>query len=77
MSRYRYMTHKQASRYLGIKEGALYKLVQRRGVPYGRRGGRLVYDKHRLDEWIEACHKKHGVTLEEAIEYNLKKGAWL
>lgn len=74
---YRYMNHKRAAKYLGIKESALYKLVQRRMVPCGKRGSKLVYDKHMLDLWMDECHKKGGVTLEEAIENYLKKGAWL
>ena len=74
---YRYMTHKIAAKYLGIKETALYKLVERRMVPYGKRGSTLVYDKRLLDLWLDECHKKGGVTREEAINTFLKKGAWL
>lgn len=46
-------------------------------MPYGKSGSTLVYDKHRLDLWMDECHKKRCVTLEEAIENHLKRGAWL
>ena len=71
---YRYMNHKQAAEYLGMSEGRLYKLVEIRQVPYGKRGGSLVYDKHLLDIWVDECHKKGGVTVQEAVRRHLKKG---
>ena len=73
MSIRRYMTNKQAAEYLGIKEDALRKLAQRREVPHGRRGNRLVYDKVILDEWMKVCHKKLGVTLQEALQRLFRK----
>ena len=74
MSRNRYMTYKQPAEYLGIRESALYKLVQRRRVPYGKRGRRLIYDKVRLDDWAKICHKQRGVTVQEAVRRHLRKG---
>ncbi|MDV2496370.1 MAG: helix-turn-helix domain-containing protein [bacterium] len=73
----RYLTHKQASQYLGINKDSLYKLVRGGEVPAGKRGKALIYDKNRLDKWVDQCHKKRGVTLQEAIKNHLKKGAWL
>ena len=71
---YRYMTHKQAAEYLGMDKRRLYRLVERRPIPYGKRGKALIYDKVRLDDWVDICHKKHGVTLQEAVGRYLKKG---
>lgn len=77
MENKRYMNHKETAIYLGISGDSLHKLAQRRMVPYGKRGNRLVFDKHNLDEWMSVCHKKQGVTLEEAIDNHIKKGGLL
>ena len=74
MSRHRYMTHKQAAEYLGMDKRRLYRLVERRQVPFGKRGSALIYDKVRLDDWVDFCHKKHGTTMQEAVQRYLKKG---
>lgn len=73
----RYLNHKEASRYLSTTPGGLYKLGDRRMVPYGKRGSKRIYDRHNIDILMDECHKKGGVTLEEAIDTFLRKGAWL
>ena len=44
---------KEASEYLGIPIGSLYKLVWQRRLPFVVRIGRsLRFDKERMDKWI-------------------------
>lgn len=70
----RYMDHKEATEYLGISKGALYQLVKKRWIPYGKRGSKLIFDRVRLDNWVQACHKIYGVEIEEAVETLIKRG---
>ena len=45
---------KEASEYLGISKGSLYKLVWQRRVPFVVRVGRsLRFDKIKMNLWIE------------------------
>ena len=67
------MNHREASKYLGISEAGLYGLVKKSQIPHTGRGKTLRYDRVRLDNWVEECHEKHGVTLEKAIENQIRK----
>ena len=50
----RLMDVKEAAEYLGMTEGALYKKVWKRQVPFAVKIGRsLRFDTVRMDEWIE------------------------
>lgn len=40
----RYMNLNQATEYLGISKCALYELVKKRWIPYGKRGSKLSSD---------------------------------
>ncbi len=62
----------QTVAYLGLKkETQLYGLVARRKIPYrrigaGKRGGRLVFFKEELDDWMrEKLDDGVGLTFEE------------
>ncbi len=70
----RYMQRKQATEYLGITKDTLYQLVKKRSIPYGKRGKTLVFDRVKIDEWLDTCHSIYGVTLEEAVQNHIKKG---
>ncbi len=41
--------------YLGRSEGAVRNLVLRRAIPYRKVGGRLVFLKREIDDWIETA----------------------
>ena len=70
----RYMQRRQATEYLGITKDTLYQLVKKRSIPYGKRGKTLVFDRVKIDEWLDTCHSIYGVTLEEAVQNHIKKG---
>jgi excisionase family DNA binding protein len=49
----RLMPIREAAGYLGLTEGALRKLVERRGIPFVRIGKRAIrLDVRELDRWI-------------------------
>lgn len=49
-----YLTAREAVEYLRLSSvRALYGLVAEHGLPYGRRGRIYLFDKRKLDRWIE------------------------
>ena len=53
---------KEAAEYLRRTEGAIRKLVLRRAIPFHKPGGRLLFVKSEIDQWIQ---RSEGVTLEK------------
>ncbi len=49
----RLLNIKEASEYLGIPKGSLYKLVWQRRIPFVKIGKALRFDKEKIDKWIE------------------------
>ena len=70
----RYLGRREAQEYLSVTKDTLYQLVKKRSIPYGKRGKTLVFDRIKLDEWLDTCHTIGGVTLEEAVQNHIKKG---
>ena len=46
-----------ASHYLSISKSLLYKLAERKKIPIVRIAGRLLFDKEKLDRYIERNSK--------------------
>jgi len=43
-----------AAAYLSLSRTAVYHLVERGKLPHHRAGGRLLFDKRQLRQWVEA-----------------------
>ncbi len=54
-----------AAEFLGVSEKALRARIARGQVPFKRWGGRLVFRRQELSEYLEMLP---GVSLEEALE---------
>lgn len=55
----RYMSVATCAVYIGRTETALYVMVRRKQIPHSKVHGRLVFDKDRIDRWMER-HTKRG-----------------
>jgi excisionase family DNA binding protein len=42
-----------AAEFLARSAKAIYQLVERRRIPHHRAGGRLLFDRRELREWVE------------------------
>jgi excisionase family DNA binding protein len=42
-----------AADFLGLSRKAVYRLVERHGLPHHRAGGRLLFDRRELRAWVE------------------------
>jgi excisionase family DNA binding protein len=59
------MNLKMAAEYLGVDERFMYKLNNRREIPFSKPGGKIVfYWKSKLDAWIN----KNRVASQEELE---------
>ena len=48
-----YLSMEELSRYTGIPKGTLYKMTHRREIPFSRPGGALIFDRKKIDRWLE------------------------
>lgn len=51
--------------YIDRSPGAVRNMVLRRAIPYRKPGGRLLFDREQIDEWIK---NSEGVSLEELLK---------
>ncbi len=52
------LTIKQAGELLSLSVPTLYGYVQKRAIPFCKRGKRLYFSKQDLTNWIKASHSK-------------------
>jgi len=57
-----YLTTDQLSRYIHKTQGAVRNLVLRRAIPYRKPGGRLLFIRREIDEWVQMSE---GITIDE------------
>lgn len=51
-----WLTAKEAVDYLRLGSlRALYRLLNEHQLPHGRRGRIYLFDKRKLDRWVESC----------------------
>ena len=60
----RLLTLKEAAKYLGKTEKALYLSVMRKEVPFRKWGKKLVFDRIELDKFIAALP---GITFDDVL----------
>ncbi len=48
------MSTKEVARYLGVHEKNIYRLARDRRIPGTKLGGKWVFPKHLIDEWIDS-----------------------
>lgn len=47
----RYLSVKDLHEYFGISEVGIYRLVEKRKIPFFRRGRRVMFDRILIDAW--------------------------
>lgn len=59
-----YFDTQQLASYIHRTPGAIRNLVLRRAIPFRKPGGRLLFVKTEIDEWVASSE---GVSLEEIL----------
>jgi len=62
-----YLSATEAGRFIGRSAGAIRNLVSRRKIPYRKAGGRLLFIRSELEEWVDLSP---GMTMEEISKSN-------
>ena len=71
-----FLTIEQASKFLGYKVSTLYKKNSQGEIPfYNPSGGKVLYSKRELEEWIKNKRQIIGQDMETFISYLTKKVA--
>jgi excisionase family DNA binding protein len=52
MEESRYMDIKKVCRYTCRSTSSIYKKVMKKEIPYIKVGGKLIFDKIKIDEWM-------------------------
>jgi excisionase family DNA binding protein len=52
----------EVAAFLRTSAGAVYKLVERRGIPHVRLGRRVLFDSRAIHKWIERHHVVAGIA---------------
>jgi hypothetical protein len=60
----RYGSLPATAAHLNVTEKGLRKLVERRAIPFRKRGNRLIFDLQEIDAWVRSLP---GVSLDEAL----------
>ncbi|BBO72769.1 hypothetical protein DSCW_01860 [Desulfosarcina widdelii] len=62
----KYLTATEAGEYIGGRSaGAVRNLVMRKAIPFRKPGGRLLFIREELDEWIQTSS---GIKIDELLE---------
>jgi excisionase family DNA binding protein len=48
------LTVRELSKWLRLSESHIYSLVSKKKVPYNKVGGKVLFDKQKIKNWIEA-----------------------
>ena len=64
----KYLSVREAAEYIGYSVGYIYKLVAINAIPcYAPNGGRIIFNRVELDEWIKAKGKRQGKPEDECL----------
>jgi len=48
-----FLTVKELSKWIKLSESHIYFLVNKRKIPFAKLGGKLLFDKQKIKEWID------------------------
>jgi len=65
------MTLDEAAGYLRLPKNSIYKYTSARRIPFLKFGKRILFDKHKLDEWLEQYSRKTEEEIIAATKYNV------
>lgn len=69
----RVMSIQEVAEYLDISVGTIYKKTSKREIPFIRKGKRLYFMKHEIDEWLlEGRNKTQEEIEKQAADYIMK-----
>lgn len=49
-----FLTVRELSKWLRLSESHIYSLVSKKKIPFNKVGGKVLFDKQQIKNWIEA-----------------------
>lgn len=59
-----FLTVKELSKWIKLSESHIYFLVNKKKVPFAKLGGKLLFDKQKIKDWIEINSPKEELIQE-------------
>lgn len=53
MSQPEYITVKELSEWIRLSNSKIYTLIAEKKIPHAKVGGKILFDKEKIKEWIE------------------------
>lgn len=53
-----YLTIEETAKYINMAVSSVYGFVHFKRIPYIKRGKRLIFEKSKIDEWLQAGRKQ-------------------
>jgi excisionase family DNA binding protein len=51
------LTVRELSKWLRLSESHIYSLISKKKIPYNKVGGKVLFDKQQIKNWIEGQSK--------------------
>jgi len=68
-----YLTVKQLSDLIHLKESTIYSLVHQHRIPVSRQQGRrLIFSREEISKWVESGRQKTMDEIKQSVSKNLK-----
>lgn len=63
-----FLTVKELSKWIKLSESHVYFLVNKRKIPFAKLGGKLLFDKQKIKDWIEENSPEPVEVIQEKVE---------
>jgi len=63
-----FLTVKELSKWIKLSESHIYFLVNKRKIPFAKLGGKLLFDKQKIKDWIDENSPEPVEVIKEKLE---------
>ena len=67
-----YLTIEETAKYINMAVSSVYGFVHFKRIPYIKRGKRLIFEKSKIDEWLQAGRKLTADEIKESAISNFQ-----
>ena len=67
-----YLTIEDVTKYINMAVSSVYGYVHTKRIPYIKKGKRLIFEKSKIDEWLQSGRKRTIQEIEENVSSRLQ-----
>ena len=60
-----YLTIEEVAKYINMAVSSVYGFVHTKRIPYIKKGKRLIFEKSKIDEWLQSGRRRTTQEIEE------------